>query len=209
MPAPASRYAAAPFDQQSEEHRIADWGGDELFTRMPRPRPVDDAPPPRFRPAVEQPGSAPRRRFERVSSAPARRFERVSSAPTPGFAHVPSAPALALIEGGLAFEEGPTVEPVRSDPPPSAAVAGVRQWEPDPEWTHAARGGAARPMRVITGRPDGVARPQPPVRADRRRPTRTPMEWLGGRPERLVAWAFVLGLLLILIAIATADAATV
>jgi hypothetical protein len=47
------------------------------------------------------------------------------------------------------------------------------------------------------------------VRPERRRPARTPAEWIGARPERIVAWAFVLGLLLILIAISTADAATV
>jgi hypothetical protein len=44
----------------------------------------------------------------------------------------------------------------------------------------------------------------PPARA-RRRPPRTVHERLGPRPERIVAWAFVLGLLLILIAIATAN----
>ena len=36
-----------------------------------------------------------------------------------------------------------------------------------------------------------------------------PAEWIGPRPERIVGWAFALGLLLILIAITTADAATV
>ena len=46
------------------------------------------------------------------------------------------------------------------------------------------------------------------VRAERRRPARTPAEWVGPRPERIVGWAFALGLLLILIAISTADAAT-
>jgi hypothetical protein len=35
------------------------------------------------------------------------------------------------------------------------------------------------------------------------------VDWIGPRPERLVAWAFVLGLLLVMIAISTADAATV
>src|SRR5215217_7746791 len=49
MPENASRFAAALFDQFEDEHQVADWGGDELFTRMPRPRALDDAPPPRFR----------------------------------------------------------------------------------------------------------------------------------------------------------------
>ena len=61
---------------------------------------------------------------------------------------------------------------------------------------------------MITGHPDGAPRPLPTVRAERRRPARTPAEWIGPRPERIVAWAFVLGLILILIAISTADAAT-
>ena len=44
--------------------------------------------------------------------------------------------------------------------------------------------------------------------AERRRAPRTPAEFIGPRPERIMAWAFALGLLLILIAITTADAAT-
>jgi hypothetical protein len=64
---------------------------------------------------------------------------------------------------------------------------------------------------VITGRPDRTPSPHPLpiVRADRQRHTRTPAEWIGARPERIVGWAFALGLLLILIAISTADAAAV
>ncbi len=41
----------------------------------------------------------------------------------------------------------------------------------------------------------------------RRRPPRTLDERVGTRPDRLAAWAFALGLLLILLAVATADAA--
>ena len=65
-----------------------------------------------------------------------------------------------------------------------------------------------RRTKVITGRPDGAPRPLSLVPAERRRPPRTPAEWIGARPERIMAWAFALGLLLILIAISTADAAT-
>ena len=39
----------------------------------------------------------------------------------------------------------------------------------------------------------------------RRRPPRTVHERLGPRPDRIAAWAFALGLLLILIAVATAS----
>src|SRR4051794_41955559 len=64
MPENVSRFAAVLYDQfEEEDDRVADWGGDELFTRMPsRPR-IDDAPPPRFRPAltlVESPAERPR-----------------------------------------------------------------------------------------------------------------------------------------------------
>ena len=72
----ASRFSAALYDQQNED-RVADWGGDDLFTRMPRPRAVDDAPAPRFRPSlalVEAPDEAlPERHHadvRRCASAP-------------------------------------------------------------------------------------------------------------------------------------------
>ena len=65
MPENARRSDAGLFDQFEDEHRIADWGGDELFTRMPRPRPVDDAPAPRFRPSLAAADPAPRRRAAR------------------------------------------------------------------------------------------------------------------------------------------------
>ncbi len=48
MPEPARRFTAPPYDQFDDSDRVFDWGGDELFTRMPRPRAVDDAPAPRF-----------------------------------------------------------------------------------------------------------------------------------------------------------------
>jgi hypothetical protein len=35
----------------------------------------------------------------------------------------------------------------------------------------------------------------------RRRPRRTPAEWLGGQPDRVAAWAVAIGFLLVLAAI--------
>ena len=67
MPEHASRFAAALYDQFEDEHPVADWGGDELFTRMPRPRAVDDAPAPRFRPYLA--ASEPARRRVRLLRA--------------------------------------------------------------------------------------------------------------------------------------------
>ena len=88
----------------------------------------------------------------------------------------------------------------------AAAGAAVHRWdgrrtliEPEP---------AGRRTKVITGRPAARRGRCRSCRAERRRPARTPAEWIGAAPERIVAWAFALGLLLILIAISTADAAT-
>ena len=194
-----SRFAAGLFDQQSEEHRVADWGGDELFTRMPRPRVVDDAPAPRFRPQlvlVDQPVQEltlaepePRTAEEAVRE----RAERL------GIALVPPAPERA------APRRAP--EPARAAVEPAQEqawepVQRARRWEGD-DWDLS----GARPTKVITGHPETLPQPLATVRAQRRRQPRTPAQIVGPRPERIMAWAFVLGLLLILIAISTADAA--
>ncbi|MGI8779810.1 MAG: hypothetical protein ACR2L8_06510, partial [Solirubrobacteraceae bacterium] len=89
----------------------------------------------------------------------------------------------------------------------TAAGPAAGRWDAWPGTGEA--GPAGRRTKVITGRPDGSQRPLRSTSVDRRRPSRTPAEWVGARPERIVAWAFALGLLLILIAISTADAATV
>jgi hypothetical protein len=44
---------------------------------------------------------------------------------------------------------------------------------------------------------------------DRRRPPRRAVERVGPRPDRLAMWALLMGLVLILVAVTTADAATV
>jgi hypothetical protein len=178
MPEHASRFAAALFDQHSDERRIPDWGGDELFTRMPRRRAVDDAPPPRFRASAPEPARA----LALVGAPPERRRE-VPSAEWAGQRDRRRASASA--------EDLPEPAPAR------AATDAV------PETT-----GARPHVKVITGRPEPLPLPRSVTTPTRRRPARTPAEWVGARPDRIVAWAFALGLLLILIAISTADAAT-
>jgi hypothetical protein len=85
-------------------------------------------------------------------------------------------------------DEAPSVE----DPPP---------FELAPRTEEIVRGGVAGRRTVkIGGRPAEFY--GPPARA-RHRPPRSVHERLGPRPERIAAWAFALGLLLILIAIAT------
>jgi hypothetical protein len=196
MPENARTSDAGLFDQFEDEHRIADWGGDELFTRMPRPRPVDDAPAPRFRPSlvVSDPSPQP---TAREPAQPARR-------------------PLALVEPPRDARSGPhdrrrarTGEEAMRERTERLGLAVV---EPshrfDESGTLIEREPAGRPTKVITGRPGESPRALPMVRTERRRPPRTPAEWIGPRPERIVAWAFALGLVLILIAITTADAAT-
>jgi hypothetical protein len=214
MPEHASRFAGL-YDQQNE-NRIPDWGGDELFTRMPSRPAVDDAPAPRFRsslvapeavaPApqgslalVEQPEDRRRTLAGEERSGPRDRRRAPGSA---GQAmldrrRAPGSAAQAMLDRaerlGLSVVE-PSPEPVHRWDQSGTMI------EPEP---------AGRRTKVITGHPGGVPRPLPTMRAERRRPSRSPAEWVGARPERIVAWAFVLGLVLILIAISTADAAAV
>jgi hypothetical protein len=189
MPEHASRSTAALYDQFEDEQPVADWGGDELFTRMPRPRAVDDAPAPRFRPYLAASGSEP---------------------PAPG----PTAPApersLSLVQppeepqGTAATAEQAMLE--RAERLGLSGAEPVHRWDGSGTMIEPQPG--PRETKVITGHPGGAPRPLPTVRAERHRPARTAAEWIGPRPERIVAWAFALGLILILIAISTADAAT-
>src|SRR5215207_6694016 len=217
MPEHASRFAGL-YDQQNE-NRIPDWGGDELFTRMPSPRAVDDAPAPRFRPSLmlvdapaerrrqpsgdEWSGAPDRRRTRSAEDAMRERAERL---------------VLSVIEER---RSEPIEDAIRAWAQPdgeSPGAAAAREWEashaPDAPDARGAiepppeRAPNGRRTTVITGRPEGTPRALSLVPAERRRPPRTPAEWIGPRPERIVAWAFALGLLLILIAITTADAAT-
>ena len=191
MPPHANRFIGL-YDQQNE-NRIADWGGDELFTRMPRPRAVDDAPAPRFRPSLV---------LVDTPSEPA-----------------PAAPAMPAAPPETPVAEPPALTVVGDAPadPLDGVAATVRQWDgsfasEDPRWEtllaqpDEERAPNGRRTRVITGHPDRAPRPLSLVPADRRRPRRTPAEWIGGSPERIMAYAFLLGLILILVAITTADA---
>jgi hypothetical protein len=80
---------------------------------------------------------------------------------------------------------------------------------------HAADPPAAVPLRLVEDAPaspavaargttrDDVGTPQWPSPA-RRRPRRTPAEWLGSKPDRIAAWAVALGFLLVLAGILSA-----
>jgi hypothetical protein len=205
----ASRFAAPLYDQFEDEHQVADWGGDELFTRMPRRRAVDDAPAPRFGPApaggqssapparrplalVESPEDSRRAPMGEARSGPRDRPSRTGDQ---AMRERAERLGLSVVEqAGPRFDADEPVAPSHRFDESGAMI------EAEP---------ASRRTKVITGHPGGAPRPLPTVRSERRRPTRTPAEWIGPRPERIVGWAFALGLILILIAITTADAATV
>ena len=90
-------------------------------------------------------------------------------------------------------------------------------WAGDEPFADHAPQGRAQPLAEKRDLAEAVD-PEPPPRAGgrgrpaefhssptRRRPSRAVHERVGPRPDRIAAWAFVLGLLLILIAIATAN----
>ena len=62
-----------------------------------------------------------------------------------------------------------------------------------------------RRMIEIRGRTVPAPMVPRPVETDRRRPPRRAIERVGGRPDRVAMWALLMGLLLILVAIGTAD----
>ena len=216
MPEHARRLGTDLYDQFEDQHPVADWGGDELFNRMPRPRAVDDAPPPRYgttgprlalvEPLADAPRSGAadavdrdRRPARGVAPGAARRGQAAG-----GDGATPGAPR----RGATAMPAGEQPMHARAERRGLvvAEPAPARRWEASGAPTAPASPG--RRTTIITGNPDRAPRPLATVRAERRRPVRTPAEWVGAKPERIVAWAFLLGLLLIMIAVSTADAAT-
>ena len=212
MPENARRSDAGLFDQFEDEHRIADWGGDELFTRMPRRRPVDDAPAPRFRPSLivsdPAPELAPRSRPPRPLALVEPPEDRTAPADRPRTGDQAMRERAERL--GLAVVEPSEREPSRRFDRSGSLVERERSHRFDESGSLIEPEPTGRRTKVITGRPGDGPRPLPVVRTERRRrPPRSPAEWIGPRPERIVGWAFALGILLILIAITTADAATV
>jgi hypothetical protein len=230
MPEHASRFIGL-YDQQNE-NRIPDWGGDELFTRMPRRPAVDHAPAPRFQPKLElvdapeerrrtPPGEEwrgprDRRRGGSADEAMRERAERLGLSVIEQDRPVTAQgwdDADGLGAPSSARYAGDGTDAAR-DQIESSGSAAARAWEEaevSPAWERTLepppeRAPNGRRTTVITGRPDRAPRPLALSPAERRRPRRTPAEWIGSSPERIVAWAFILGLLLILIAISTADA---
>jgi len=70
------------------------------------------------------------------------------------------------------------------------------------------KGTAIPTRRTVEIRGRTVPAPTVPrsVEIDRRRPARRPIERVGTRPDRLAMWALLMGIVLILVAVGTADA---
>jgi hypothetical protein len=191
MPEPESNVV---YDRESEfthdetrsgrrRRPVADWGGDELFTRMPRRR-ADHAGP-RSRRFV-------REEDELAAAPPLDEWDGADPAP--------ASPEPPLDE----LERQAEHEPPIAEREPRRSEAAERVAERGP-----ARAGGVPGRRTVvigrSGRPEFPSAEAPFVSVSRRRPPQTVAERIGGQPERIVAWAFALGMLLILIAILTAN----
>lgn len=216
MPEPDIR-SRAFYDHEADEAErdggrrrrpVADWGvGDEVFARMPSRRFV------RAHDGV---------RVEHGGAVEGRRTIVIEEAPDDGVAGAPATRAEALVAASVAIDR-PRREGAASSPPQEAMPAEVgRAVSLPPEEArravrtsalpltdrrddlaprHIPRAGTATGGRrtiVIGGHPDRATLPATP-----RRPPRTAAERVGPRPDRIVAYAVALGLLLILIALLT------
>jgi hypothetical protein len=134
-------------------------------------------------------GAPPRRRFRghaQPRSLAARRAAEREEAAAPVLERRPSGPAAPV-------RRAPA--PVQPAPVADFALELAEPATPD----HELRDG--RRTVTITGHPGALAT------TPRRRPARTVEERIGSRPDRVAAWAFGMGIGLILIAVSTADAA--
>ena len=156
----------------------ADWGADEVFASVPRRR---------FRGDHHGVAAGGRRPQPRRVSGPAVEEDQDAAQ---------RAAWLAEVEAELAVAEAPPAEPLRVDD----LTDGVEFDEPA-AWSEDPAEPAGRRTVTITGRPgQAVAAPARPLVAERRRPSRSVDERIGGRPDRVAGWAFGMGLLLIAVA---------
>ena len=175
------RHAARHEDFRHEEHD-EDRGPSERFARRdyPQRRVVEDEPravaPPRD---YDEP-VAPRRRREPPADWLEETATREEQLAEDAVARADTDGRRTIVIGGAVEGEIPPPEPQR-EAEADVALAAPRE----------------RRTIVIGGHPDGL----PVVR--QRRPSRTAAERVGARPDRFVAYAVAMGLLLILIAILT------
>jgi hypothetical protein len=217
--------ARAVYDHDNEEPRpsgrrrrqVADWGvGEELFDGMPGRR--FDRRPHRETARVEE----PREDIPRGDAADGRRTIVIETGDgeLPLEYIEPAEEEFASRDEAIRAREAddelwagdepfadrepePVAEAPAFDPPVEVDELDLEPVPPAelvPHGDGIVRGGQEGRRTVkIGGRPEFYG---PPARA-RQRPPRSVHERLGPRPERIAAWAFALGILLILIAIAT------
>ena len=176
MPEHAARDQRVLYDHESDAPRrrqADDWGIDESFPRVRGRRFAREA---------------------RAHEGPARRRRR---------------PVEDWGAGDAFGDAAPVLEPA-PDPEPELAVAAVAAASPTEEFVEVVDtpepkvvSDGRRTIR-INGRPGELSQIAPfTSTARRRRPPLTVEERLAGDPTRIIAWAFLLGLLLILIAVLT------
>jgi hypothetical protein len=194
MPPEHEARSRAFYDHEQDEPRgrrraVADWGvSEDVFDRMPGPR-------------FSRRGEEPRRREE----SPRARFVRDDEPREAGeWREDESAEADAWLD-----------EAVSGDEPTSRTIVIEREPELDAELLPEMPDDAGMPLRdeyeprghvapngrrtfVIGGHPDRMPVP-------RTRPSRTAVERIGPRPDRIVGYAVAMGVLLILIAILTSN----
>ena len=178
MPEHATRDQEGLYDHESDAPRrrpADDWGIDESFPRVRGRRFARRARPRRPRPRGPRAAAAGRWR----TGAPTRRSS----------ARAPSRPSRSRVAADA--DRGPDRRGV--DRGRGRRRAGAQEVVTD----------GRRTIR-INGRPGEVSEIAPfTSAARRRRPPLTVEERLAGDPTRIIAWAFLLGLLLILIAVLT------
>jgi hypothetical protein len=221
--------ARAVYDHTDEEPRppgrrrrqVADWGvGEELFDGMPgrrferrgadRPVPRGGADDGRRTIVITEDDvrfedEVPSEEFaSREDALEARRRHDAVWADDEPFAEPADAPPF-----GRPRDE-PVAEP--ADPPADPFAAAAEAFEAGGRFgaDPAEHGEPQEPDGIIRGAVEGrrtvkIGGRPGEFHSTPRRPSRTVHERLGPRPDRIAAWAFALGLLLILIAIATAN----
>ncbi len=181
---------------------VADWGGDDLFSSMPRRR-------------SKHTGARPRRVSGPVTGAHGiRRWDgaeiRRPATDLPVHGSVDASLAelvrrgsdsrLGLPDPGFVASIGPAADP---RPGESPAPAGTQAPAPAPTHAQASEDFDVPERRTVTvtGHPEHL-----PLTRERRRPQPTIQErLLSDRPDKIAGWAFGLGITLILIALGTAD----
>jgi hypothetical protein len=179
-------------DAESRRGRqVADWGGDDLFSSMPRRRSKHTGARPR-RISGPVTGAHAVRRGEGAEFRPVAESEAQASADASlaELVRRGSDARLGIADAGGAVALVSPPDPASSQPVDAAPATASERFDV-PE----------RRTVTVTGRPESL-----PLTRERRRPQATLQErLLSDRPDKIAGWAFGLGITLILIALGTAD----